>query len=128
MVAGDTYVRHPPSLELLDHNLGMSTYCSQPPSIAVPGTLPSNRSKKPKMGSNSEIHLPFYKPEKVTAFLGLGSNSFIGTIDHTTVLKYPKHPGDKEALAILHLEAQMFLTIGPHEHNIGFKALREDGL
>ena len=76
----------------------------------------------------TETYRPFYKPEGVTEFLGLGSNSFIGTIDETTVLKYPKTPGDRTALAILGLEAQILTTIGPHKHIVGFKGRREDGL
>ncbi|KAL9122456.1 MAG: hypothetical protein Q9187_000985 [Circinaria calcarea] len=76
----------------------------------------------------TEIYRLFYKPEGVTEFLGLGSDSFIGAIDETTILKYPKAPGDKTALAILGLEAQILTTIGPHKHIIGFKGQREDGL
>ena len=76
----------------------------------------------------TEIYRPFYKPEGVTEFLGLGTDSFIGTVDQTTVLKYPKTPGDKTALAILDLEAQILTTIGPHKHIIGYKGQREDGL
>ncbi|MCJ1253630.1 hypothetical protein MMC24_001442 [Lignoscripta atroalba] len=76
----------------------------------------------------SEVYIPFYKPEKVTGFLGLGSNSFIGTVDQTTILKYPKTLGDESALAILSLEARILLAIGPHKHIIGFKGQREDGL
>ena len=75
-----------------------------------------------------EIHRPFYKPEGVTEFLGLGADSFIGIVDETTILKYPKMPGDKTGLATLDLEAQILTTIGPHEHIIGYKGQREDGL
>ncbi|MCJ1231298.1 hypothetical protein MMC12_007975 [Toensbergia leucococca] len=76
----------------------------------------------------TEIYRLFYKPEGVTEFLGLGSDSFVGAIDETTILKYPKTPGDKTALATLGLEAQILTTIGPHKHIIGFKGQREDGL
>ena len=75
-----------------------------------------------------EIYRNFYKPEGVTEFLGLGADSFIGLVDETTVLKYPKTPGDKTALAILAIEAQILTTIGPHKHIIGFKGQRDDGL
>ena len=74
------------------------------------------------------IYRDFYKPEGVTEFLGLGADSFIGIVDETTVLKYPKDPGDKTALAILAIEAQILTTIGPHKHIIGFKGQRDDGL
>ncbi len=76
----------------------------------------------------TEVYRPFYKPEGVIEFLGLGTDSFIGTVDETTILKYPKTPGDKIALTILDLEAQILTTIGPHKHIIGYKAQREDGL
>ena len=73
----------------------------------------------------AEIYRPFYKPEGVTGFLGLGADSFI---DETTIFKYSKTPGDKSALAILAIEAQILTTIGPHKHIIGFKGQRDDGL
>ncbi|KAL9125621.1 MAG: hypothetical protein Q9217_005197 [Psora testacea] len=77
---------------------------------------------------STEIHRPFYKPEGVTEFLGLGTDSFVGVVDETTILKYPKTPDDKTALAILDLEAQILTTIGPHKHIIGYKGQRKDGL
>ena len=58
----------------------------------------------------------------------MGTNSFIGIVDETTVLKYSHLPGDKKALATLGLEARMLKQIGPHKHIIGFKGLTEDGL
>ncbi|KAL8988742.1 MAG: hypothetical protein Q9177_002233 [Variospora cf. flavescens] len=76
----------------------------------------------------SFIYKPFHKPDGVTEFLGLGSDSFIGAVDETTVLKYPITPGDKTALATLDLEAQILTTIGPHKHIVGYKGQREDGL
>ncbi len=75
-----------------------------------------------------EVYRPFYKPEGVIKFLGLGTDRFIGTIDETTVLKYPKTPGDKAALRILDLEAQILRKIGPHKYVIGYKGQRDDGL
>ena len=74
------------------------------------------------------IYTPFYKPERVTEFLGLGSSSFIGVVDETTIFKFPTTPGDKAALAILAIEIQILTTIGPHKHIIGFKGQRDDGL
>lgn len=71
---------------------------------------------------------PFYRPKGVTGFLGLGSESFIGAVDETTILKYPKDPDDKTALAMLGVEATILATIGPHKHVIGFKCDRGDGL
>lgn len=76
----------------------------------------------------AEIYRPFYKPEGVTKFLGLGADSFIGIVNETTIFKYPKAPGDKTALAVLAIEAQILRTIGPHKHIIGFKGQRDDGL
>ena len=58
----------------------------------------------------------------------MGTNSFIGSVDDTTVLKYPHVPGDEKALALLGLEARIFQAIGPHKHIIGFKGLTKDGL
>ena len=74
------------------------------------------------------IERPFYKPKGVSEFLGLGTDSFIGAVDETTILKFPKTQGDKTALATLDLEAQILRTIGPHTHVIDFKGQREDGL
>ncbi|KAL8939914.1 MAG: hypothetical protein Q9211_002518 [Gyalolechia sp. 1 TL-2023] len=68
------------------------------------------------------IYIPFYQPNGVTEFVGLGIDSFVGALDKTTVLKYPKTPGDKTALATLDLEAEILKTIGPH------KNIRDDGL
>ena len=76
----------------------------------------------------TEIYRTFYKPEGVIEFLGLGADSFIGTIDETTILKYPKTSGDQIALTTLGLEAQILTKIGPHKHIIGYKGRREDGL
>lgn len=70
----------------------------------------------------------FYKPEGVTEFLGLGTSSFIGIVDETTILKYRKILGDKTARAILDLEAQILTTIGPHKHIVGYRGQRDDGL
>lgn len=66
--------------------------------------------------------------EGVIEFLGLGADSFIGSVDKTTILKYPKTPGDETALVILDLKAQILTTIGPHKHIIGYKGRREEGL
>ena len=76
----------------------------------------------------TKVYRIFYKPEGVIEFLGLGTDSFIGTVDEATILKYPKTPGDKVALTALDLEAQILTKIGPHKHIIGYKGQREDGL
>ena len=75
-----------------------------------------------------EIYLTIYCPGDVTACLTSGTNSFIGSVDETTVLKYPHTPGDEKALALLGLEARILQAIGPHKHIIGFKGLTKDGL
>ena len=76
----------------------------------------------------TEIYLTTYCPGDVTGCLTAGTNSFIGFIDESTVLKYPHIPSDEKALALLSLEARILQAIGPHKHIIGFKALTEDGL
>ena len=76
----------------------------------------------------TEIYLTMYCPGDVTTFLTMGTSSFIGSVDDTTVLKYPRVQGDEEALALLGLEARIFQAIGPHKHIIGFKGLTKDGL
>ena len=60
--------------------------------------------------------------------LTMGTSSFIGVVDETTILKYSHIPGDEKALASLGLEARILQTIGPHKHIIGFKGLTKDGL
>ena len=42
--------------------------------------------------------------------------------------KYPQFPGDQSAIASLHVEAQIFLAIGPHDRIIGFRGQKNDGL
>lgn len=76
----------------------------------------------------TEICLAIYCPENVTACLTTGTNSFIGIVDETTILKYPHFPGDEKALATLGLEARILKAIGPHNHIVGFKGLTKDGL
>ena len=76
----------------------------------------------------TEIYLTMYCPGDVTVCLTMGTNSFIGIVDETTVLKYPHFPGDERALATLGLEARILKTIGPHKYIIGFKGLTKDGL
>ena len=75
-----------------------------------------------------EITRIFYKPEGVTEFLGLGSGSFVGKVDDTTVLKYPKDPSDRVALESLDLETQILRIIGPYKYIVGFKGKRKDGI
>ena len=58
----------------------------------------------------------------------MGTNSFVGLVDDTTVLKYPHIPGDEKALATLALEARILQAIGPHKHIVGYKGLTDDGL
>ena len=76
----------------------------------------------------TEISLAIYCPENVTACLTTGTNSFIGIVDESTILKYPHFPGDEKALATLGLEARILKAIGPHNHVVGFKGLTKDGL
>lgn len=76
----------------------------------------------------TEIEYALYCPENVTECLTMGSSSFIGLVDDTTVLKYPLARDDKEALAVLELEARILQLIGSHKYIIGFKGLTESGL
>jgi len=76
----------------------------------------------------TEICLAIYCPQNVTACLTTGTNSFVGVVDETTILKYPHFPGDEKALATLSLEARILKAIGPHNHIVGFKGLTKDGL
>ncbi len=76
----------------------------------------------------TEIYLVIYCPGDVTECLTMGTSSFIGFIDKTTVLKYPHIPGDKNSLANLDIEARILQTIGPHRYIIGFKGQKKDGL
>ncbi len=75
-----------------------------------------------------ETYRTFYKADGVTEFLGVGTNSYVGIVDDTTVLKYPRTPDDKTALAILRLEARMIESVGPHKHIINLKGQTKDGL
>ncbi len=74
------------------------------------------------------ISRDFYQPEGVIGYVGLGIDSFVGAVDKTTVLKYPKTPGDETALSTSRIEAEVLTAIGPHRYIIGYKGLREDGL
>ena len=70
----------------------------------------------------------FYTSEKVTEFIELETDSFIGIVNKTTVLKYPKTPNDRSALKTLDFEAQILRTIGSHWNIIDYKGSRKDNL
>ena len=53
----------------------------------------------------TEVYRTFYKPEGVIEFLGLGTDSFIGIVDETTILKYQNTPSDEIVLTVLDLKA-----------------------
>ena len=78
-------------------------------------------------GKDVEVSI-FYLAAGVSEFVGLGIDSYVGAIDDSTVLKYPKKQGDKNALDLLDLEAQILRRIGPHPHIVRLKEQREDGL
>lgn len=44
-------------------------------------------------------------------------------MDETSILKYPKNPGDKTALTILDLEAHILTTIEAHEDIVGVSVI-----
>ena len=58
----------------------------------------------------------------------MGTNSFIGLVDKTTILRYPLTRNDEKTLAVLKFEAKIVQLIGPHKHNIGFKGITVSGL
>lgn len=70
-------------------------------------------------------HYP-YCPPGVTEVIGLGSSTYIGAVDESTVFKYPVAPG--EDLERLEIERKFFEIIGSHERIIGFKGYTESGL
>lgn len=61
-------------------------------------------------------------------YLTTGTNSFIGSVNKTTILKYLYTPGDKKALTLLGLKARILQAIGPYKYIIGFKGLIKDDL
>ncbi|MCJ1309785.1 hypothetical protein MMC25_003446 [Agyrium rufum] len=68
-----------------------------------------------------------YAPPGVE-FLTTGGSCYVGCIDRTTVLKYPRTAGDEETLDLLKTEARIYQAIGSHKHIIGYKGQREDGI
>ena len=74
------------------------------------------------------MELPFYYPERVQKFVAIGGNSFIGLINNTTVLKYPRTAGEEHVIASLQVEARIFEAIGPHDRIIGFQGRQGEGI
>ncbi|MCJ1407305.1 hypothetical protein MMC19_001376, partial [Ptychographa xylographoides] len=79
------------------------------------------------MDSDGVIRKTVYAPEGVT-FLTWGGSCYIGSVDSTTILKYPHIRGDKDALDELKTEARIYQSIGTHKHIIGFKGQSKDGI
>ena len=73
------------------------------------------------------IYITYWHPPEVTEPLTAGSNCYVGTVDESTVCKYPLNRDDKEAVAEFNLEAKILRLIGPHKHIIGFKGQTRDG-
>ncbi|KAH9216223.1 kinase-like domain-containing protein [Leptodontidium sp. 2 PMI_412] len=74
------------------------------------------------------MEIPFYFPDGVREFLAIGSNTFIGLVDKTTVCNYPQIADDESAIASLQVEATISEAIGPHDRIIGFQGRLGDGL
>ena len=77
---------------------------------------------------SSQMGMELYLPKNVQNCLAIGTTSFIGFVDDTTVLKYPLIEQDKPSLANIRLEARLLQTVGPHKNIIDCKGLTEDGL
>jgi serine/threonine protein kinase len=79
------------------------------------------------MEEESVIYLNTYSPEGVQ-YLTTGSSCYIGIVDDTTILKYPRVEGDKQTLDLLNTEAQIYKAVGAHKHILGFKGQRDEGI
>lgn len=71
------------------------------------------------------IHVKYWQPEEVESYLAAGGANFVGIVDDTTVLKYPKIKGE---LDDLRKEEAIYKALGPHRHLVSFKGHSEDGI
>lgn len=72
----------------------------------------------------TECYYPYFPPG-VTEIIAMGSNTYIGEVDKSTVFKYPHAPGD---MTRLDMERKLLETIGPHERIISLKGSSDTGL
>lgn len=70
--------------------------------------------------------VPLYLPEGVGKVIGFGSSSFIGLLDHKTVLKYPRVVGEQWDRFVI--EERMYNALGSHPRIIACFGLDERGL
>lgn len=79
------------------------------------------------MDADGVFRYTTYSPEGVK-YMTMGSSCYIGVVDDTTILKYPRTEGDEQTLVFLDAEARMLKAIGPHKHIVGFKGQKENCL
>ena len=70
-----------------------------------------------------EIH-PYYPPG-VSKIIGSGTECFIGLIDNSRVLKYPRIPGNNASIEV---EARLLTELGSHPRIVNSYGLSEHGL
>lgn len=66
-----------------------------------------------------------YYPPGVSKIIGRGGWCYIGLVDESTVLKYPKHPEEGDSIQV---EAQLLKVLGSHPRIIKSHGLTEHGL
>ncbi|KAL4790660.1 kinase-like protein [Aspergillus venezuelensis] len=74
-------------------------------------------------------HFYSYCPPGVKQHIASGGSSYIGEVDETTVMKYPRSPGEEEDLERLGIEKQIreVLASPGHKRIIAMKGSTEDG-
>lgn len=85
-----------------------------------------NKSGPPAATPNVEtIEIRRYYPPGVSQIIGRGGETFIGTVDESTVLKYPCIPDNRESIKI---EARILEILGNHPRVVASKGMTEHGL
>ncbi|KAL8940144.1 MAG: hypothetical protein Q9211_002418 [Gyalolechia sp. 1 TL-2023] len=79
------------------------------------------------MDADGVFRYTTYSPDGVK-YMAMGGSCYVGVVDDTTILKYPRTEGDEPTLGFLDAEARMLQAIGPHKHIVGFRGQRENGL
>lgn len=69
-----------------------------------------------------------YYPSGVSEIIARSACRFIGIVDESTVMKYPKIEGDRQCREWLEIKAKIYEAVGSHPHILGFKGLNEHGL
>lgn len=73
---------------------------------------------------DAEVDFP-WQPEGVKWVVDFGGGHYIGGVDETTVLKYPRDEGDTAAVRT---EAQMLKRLGKHPRIVEYKGDHKDGI